>query len=66
MFHPKRKSSMSAKSKHGKPRAKTPKPNLHGPNSPTPKKRSKVYDEEDHEAEKTNHGRRYYEEEESE
>jgi hypothetical protein len=30
---------MSTKEKQHKPRAKKSKPNLHGPNSPTPKKR---------------------------
>ena len=41
---------MSTKSKHGKPQstgAKRPKPNLHGPNSPTPKKKNKYDYQED-------------------
>ena len=39
---------MRPKAKERKPKAKKPKPNLHGPNSPTPKKRV-VYTEEDEE-----------------
>jgi len=41
---------MSTKSKHGKPRitsAKRPKPNLYGPNSPTPKKKVRYDYQED-------------------
>jgi hypothetical protein len=50
---------MNTKLKHGsKPTAKKPKPNLHGPNSPTPKKKYK-YDyqgdsKEEHVTTKTN------------
>ena len=43
---------MSTKSKHGKPRitsAKRPKPNLYGPNSPTPKKVKYEYQEDNSE-----------------
>ncbi len=42
---------MSNKAKQRKPSAKRPKPNLHGPNSPTPKKKVRVlyYDQDDEE-----------------
>ena len=48
MFHPKTKLPMNTKSKQdSKSRTKKPKPNLHGPNSPTPKKKGKYDNQED-------------------
>jgi hypothetical protein len=40
---------MRTKAKQSKPKAKRPKPNLHGPNSPTPKKKVLYYDQDDEE-----------------